>query len=202
MHSRVLDAGYALLTFEGPGQGMVLRRHQQHMRGVFEIITSRVLDFLFNFAGQHQGLELELDRVALTGASMGGYFALRGAADPRVKACVALDAFRGMREVVAHHTSPALLSAWQSGWMPTGWINSLLGTAQWAVAQLHWELALTQWIFGVPTPAAALLAMKKFTLKDGYLAKVKCPVFVSSAGQSLYLEPSIGGAERIWQDRT
>ena len=199
MQSRVLDAGYALLTFEGPGQGMVLRRHQQHMRGDFEVVTSRVLDFLFNFIGQHHGLDLDLDRVALAGASMGGYFALRGAADPRVKACVALDAFYDMWDFAAHHTSPALLSAWEVGWIPTGIINRLLRAAQWAMPQLRWELALTQWIFGAPTPADALLAMKNFTLKDNYLAKVKCPVFVSSAGQSLYLEPSVD-AKHILDD--
>ncbi|KAJ5956428.1 hypothetical protein N7501_010707 [Penicillium viridicatum] len=199
MQSRVLDAGYALLTFEGPGQGMVLRQHQQHMRGDFEVVISRVLDILFEFSDQHQGLELDLDRMAIAGASMGGYFALRGAADSRVKACVALDAFYDMWEFAGHHTSPGLLSAWQSGWIPTSVINNLLGAAQWASAQLRWELALTQWIFGAQTPADALLAMKKFTLKDGYLAKVKCPVFVSSAGQSLYLEPSVD-AKHILQD--
>lgn len=119
MQSRVLDAGYALLTFDGPGQGMVLRQHQQHIRGDFEVVISRVLDFLFGFAGQHRGLALDLDRIALAGASMGGYFALQGAADPRVKACVALDAFYDMWDFAAHYTSPALLSAWQSGWIPT-----------------------------------------------------------------------------------
>ncbi|GKZ85688.1 hypothetical protein AnigIFM56816_011659 [Aspergillus niger] len=199
MNSPVLNAGYALLTFDGPGQGMVLRRHQQPMREDYEVVTSLVLDFLFDFAAQCPDLELDLDLIALTGASMGGYFALRGAADPRVKACVALDAFYDMWEFAAHHTSPALLGAWQSGWIPTGGINKLLGVAQWAVAQLRWELALTQWMFGVPTPADALLAMKKFTLKDGYLAKVKCPVLVSSAGQSLYLEPSVD-ATHILED--
>ena len=49
------------------------------------------------------------------------------------------------------------------------------------------------WFFGVKTPTDTLVEMMKFTLRrpDGSsrLDDVKCPVLVSGATQSLYLEP-------------
>jgi pimeloyl-ACP methyl ester carboxylesterase len=198
INSLAPDSGYALLTFEAPGQGMVLRRHGLEMRPDFEVVVGKVLDFLTDFALEpsHTHLDLDLDRIALAGSSMGGYFALRGAADARVKACVAVDAFYDMWDFATHHTSPWLLGLWQDGWISTAAINRVLNVATRLTFQLRWELALTQWIFGVDSPAEALQEMKKYSLKDGRLEKVQCPVLVSSATQSLYLEPSVD-AQRI-----
>jgi pimeloyl-ACP methyl ester carboxylesterase len=198
INSLAPDSGYALLTFEAPGQGMVLRRHGLEMRPDFEVVVGKVLDFLTAFAVEpsHTHLDLDLDRIALAGSSMGGYFALRGAADARIKACVAIDAFYDMWDFATHHTSPWLLGLWQNGWISTGAINRLLQVASRLTFQLRWELTLTQWLFGVDSPAEALQEMKKYSLRGGYLEKVQCPVLVSSATQSLYLEPSVD-AQRI-----
>ncbi|KAL3420418.1 alpha/beta hydrolase [Phlyctema vagabunda] len=199
INSLAPDSGYALLTFEAPGQGMVLRRHHLTMRPDFEVVIDKVLDFLTAFASSHPDLDLDLDRIALAGSSMGGYFALRGAADPRVKACVAADAFYDMWDFATHHTSPWLLGLWQDGWLSTGFINWLLWFGCLLTFQLRWELALTQWIFGVASSADALLEMKRYSLRAGNLEKVRCPVLVSSATQSLYLEPSVD-AQHILRD--
>jgi len=198
INSLAPDSGYALLTFEAPGQGTVLRRHEIEMRPDFEVIIGKVLDFLTGFALEpsHKLLDLDLDRIALAGSSMGGYFALRGASDARVKACVAIDAFYDMWDFATHHTSPWLLGLWQDGWISMGAMNGLLRVASRLNFQLQWELTLTQWLFGVESPAEALQEMKKYSLRGGRLEKVKCPVLVSSATQSLYLEPSVD-AQRI-----
>ncbi|KOS21560.1 UPF0255 protein [Escovopsis weberi] len=82
--------GYAVLTFDGPGQGVVLRRHGLPMRPHFEVVVGRVLDHLCDFAARHPETGLDLDRVATTGASMGGHLCLRGATDRRVRADAAV----------------------------------------------------------------------------------------------------------------
>lgn len=82
--------GYAVLTFDGPGQGMMLRRHELEMRPDWETVTGSVIDHLVDFGAQNPHLELDTDCVSVSGASMGGYFALRAAVDPRVKACVSI----------------------------------------------------------------------------------------------------------------
>lgn len=38
------DLGYAVLTFEGPGQGVVLRKHNLKMRADWEVVIKHVID--------------------------------------------------------------------------------------------------------------------------------------------------------------
>ncbi|KAK1141252.1 hypothetical protein N8T08_009291 [Aspergillus melleus] len=63
--------GYAFLTFDGSDQGLVLQQDGMRLRPDWEIVSSAVLD--------------------LPGQSLGGYLGLRGAADARIKACIAVD---------------------------------------------------------------------------------------------------------------
>ncbi|KAI0142982.1 alpha/beta hydrolase [Xylariaceae sp. FL1272] len=85
--------GYATLTFYGPDQGIVLRRDKLSIRPDWEVVISAVIDQLDAVAKAHPEWNLDLVKVALTGAAMGGYFALRGALDSRVKACISTDGF-------------------------------------------------------------------------------------------------------------
>lgn len=82
--------GYAVLTFDGPGQGIMVRRHGLQMRPDWEAVTSCVIDHLEAYSAQHPDLDLDMNSIAVSGASMGGYYALRAASDRRVKACVAI----------------------------------------------------------------------------------------------------------------
>ncbi|KFY92173.1 hypothetical protein V500_04260 [Pseudogymnoascus sp. VKM F-4518 (FW-2643)] len=181
--------GYAVLTFEGPGQGIVLRRHRLHMRPDWEVVTSAVLDHLFDFSDKHPDANLDLDRIAIAGASMGGYYALRGASDLRFKACVSIDPFYDMWEFATHHISPTFIGGWTSGWISDGFVNGTIGLLSKLDFQLKWEVNVASWFFNLETPAATLKEMKKYTLKDGFLARVKCPVLVSGAAHSLYFNP-------------
>jgi predicted dienelactone hydrolase len=62
------------------------------MEPAYEKVTSTVLDFLeHNNSSDQANYGLDLNRVAVVGQSLGGYFALRAAADQRVKACIAVD---------------------------------------------------------------------------------------------------------------
>lgn len=47
--------------------------------------------FTYTFATRHPDLELDLTRVAPNGATFRSYYAPRGAADPRISACIAVD---------------------------------------------------------------------------------------------------------------
>lgn len=187
------DLGYAVLTFDGPGQGIMLRKQKLHMRPDWEVVVAAVLDYLFQFSSKQSGLELDMDRIAVAGASMGGYYSLRSAADPRIKACVSIDPFYDMWDFATQHISKTFIGSWTSGWVPTGVVNGAINLASRSAFQLKWEVGLAKWFFGVDTPTDTLLEMKKYTLQypngKSYLAQVECPVFVSGATQSLYLEP-------------
>ncbi|KAI1505450.1 Alpha/Beta hydrolase protein [Biscogniauxia marginata] len=191
--------GYAVLTFDGPGQGIMLRKYGLEMRPDWEAVTTRVIDRLEGFAAEHPKLELDLDRIAVSGASMGGYYALRAAADPRVKACVAIDPFYDMWDFGTAHVSPLFIKAWTSGWLSSGVVDRLMGIVSRLSFQLKWEISVTGTFFGISSPSAILLHMKNYTLRgsgdveDGgtntsFLSHVTCPVLLSGAGKSLYLD--------------
>jgi hypothetical protein len=57
--------GYAALSFEGPGQGIVVRRDKLYLRPDWEVVVSAVLDRLHGVASEHPEWDLDLSRVAL-----------------------------------------------------------------------------------------------------------------------------------------
>lgn len=107
--------GYAVLTFEGPGQGLTLHEHNVPMRPDWEEVNGAVLDYLEEYSREHEELEIDLDRIAVAGASLGGYFALRSAADTRVKACVAIDPPFDFYEFGTDHVAPTFFGLWDQG---------------------------------------------------------------------------------------
>lgn len=81
-----LARGYAVVLFDGPGQGAPLRYEGLTARPDWEHVVGPVLD---TTAGRDR---LDATGVGLIGASFGGYYAPRAAAfDDRVAACVAFD---------------------------------------------------------------------------------------------------------------
>lgn len=186
------DLGYAVLTFEGPGQGITLRKHNRKMRPDWEVVVKRVIDGLESFAASHPDLKLDLDRIAIAGASLGGYFALRAATgEARLKACVALDPIYSMWDFATAHVSPTFIGAWGRGWLSNGVVDSMIGFMMRFSYQMRWEVCLSGTFYGLVSPAEIMLEMKKYSLAspDGrsLLHRVKCPVLVSGAASSLYV---------------
>ena len=78
-----LERGIATLSFDGPGQGEA--EYDLPIRGDYEAPVDAVLDWIDTRA------DLNADRIAIWGVSLGGYYAPRAAAHhPRLKACVSL----------------------------------------------------------------------------------------------------------------
>ncbi|KAL9130697.1 MAG: hypothetical protein Q9217_001176 [Psora testacea] len=189
------DLGYAIITFEGPGQGIMLRREKLHMRPDWEAVTSRVIDHVYSFSAAHPELELDVDRISIAGASMGGYYALRGASDQRVKACVAIDPFYDMWDLALARMPTSVINLWLAGWVSDGLLNGICNLHSWINFQNRWEFGVAMWMFGLQSPAQCLRKMPGYTLRlEGggeFLDRVKCPVFVSGAAHSIYFRPEI-----------
>jgi len=78
-----LARGMATLVFEGPGQGEA--QYDFPIRGDYEAPVKAVIDHVESRS------DLDPDRIAMWGVSLGGYYAPRAAAfDKRIKACIAL----------------------------------------------------------------------------------------------------------------
>ncbi|KAA8643971.1 hypothetical protein EYZ11_008223 [Aspergillus tanneri] len=187
---------YAVVLFDGPGQGHSLREEKLPMRPDWENVTTPVLDYICKIAGQNPQWLLDTSRIALAGVSMGAYYALRGAVDPRVKACVSIDPFYDMFDLATSRMPPWFIRAWLAGWITDGMFNATWATLSRFNYQLKWELTHVMWIFGQPSAAAAMREMRRYTLDVGegrvpYLCQTKCPVLVSGAAHTIYTTPEI-----------
>jgi pimeloyl-ACP methyl ester carboxylesterase len=78
------EYGWNCLIFEGPGQwGALMNNPGLHFQPDYEKPVGAVVDYLLARS------DVDEDRLALIGYSMGGYLAPRGALDQRIKACIA-----------------------------------------------------------------------------------------------------------------
>ena len=81
--SLFLARGIATFAFDGPGQGEA--EYDLPIRGDYEVAVSTILDWAETCE------EIDPDRIAMWGVSLGGYYAPRAAAfEKRLKACIAL----------------------------------------------------------------------------------------------------------------
>ncbi|PWY71021.1 alpha/beta-hydrolase [Aspergillus heteromorphus CBS 117.55] len=197
-----LELGYAVLTFEGPGQGIVLRRHGVPFRPDWEAVVSPVLDYLVGYAAARPTLSLDVDRIALAGSSMGGYLSLRGATDARIKACVSSDPFYAMWDMLQGRMPQIVSDTFVAGGFVSdplwGALASLLG---WLDPQTRWESEQTCWMLGADGAADMLRRMQQYTLATadgkGVLSRVRCPVFVTGARHGLYCTPEVSTARIV-----
>jgi fermentation-respiration switch protein FrsA (DUF1100 family) len=78
-----LARGIATLAFDGPGQGEA--EYDFAIRGDYEVAVKAVIDAI------EARNDLDTNRIAVAGISLGGYYASRAAAfDKRIKACLVL----------------------------------------------------------------------------------------------------------------
>jgi Alpha/beta hydrolase family len=79
-----LERGYNCLTFEGPGQGGIIRKQKIPFRYDWEKVVTPVIDYALT-----RDRDIDPNKIALMGISMGGYLAARAAAfEDRIAACV------------------------------------------------------------------------------------------------------------------
>ncbi|KAK4222295.1 Alpha/Beta hydrolase protein [Podospora fimiseda] len=184
------ELGYAVLTFEGPGQGLMLHQHGIPMRPDWETVTDVVLDFLVKL--DLEGVALDWERIAVAGASLGGYFALRVASSTRFdfKACAAVDPLYDLYDFATKHVAPGFFDLWSKGWISDWAVDSVIALGVRLSFQTKWEITTSSRFLGATTPTELLNIMRRFTLreKDGsVLDRLNCPVLVTGASDSIYL---------------
>jgi len=188
--------GYAVFCFEGPGQGLLLKKSKLPLRPDFEIVTGIALEYLSTLAGSRPELQLDLERIAVAGGSTGGFFALRAATDSRIKACISIDPFFSLWDLAMTRVPLWYVKLWDSGWIPDGvfdWSTDMHCSVNFPT---RWEMGLGKWSMGVGKSTAMLRRFRDFSLeteRDGkMLDRVACPVFLTGpgAGKELYASAS------------
>jgi pimeloyl-ACP methyl ester carboxylesterase len=173
-----LRRGYHCLLFDGPGQGAVLFEQGVPIRADWESVVNAVVDAVIDVDG------VDRDRIALTGWSLGGYLALRGASgEPRLAACIAdpglLSIPAGMvSRLRAAGVSEDLIARYPD--IPDDVLKPIAEAIhsnraqRWAVEQRGY------WVHGVETLAEYLRAITPFTVEDR-LAQIGCPTALTAA---------------------
>lgn len=150
------ERGFAVLTFEGPGQGAVLREQKLVFTHEWERPTSAVLD-------AHFALHPPIAKTVLIGMSMGGYLAPRAVAfDRRIDGVVAVDALFDLG-AIAKQNIPRFawwLHAHHAGLL----LDALIAVKSRLSPGFAWLLANAKWVLGTASPMESVEAMGRYTL--------------------------------------
>ena len=174
-----LARGYAVLLFDGPGQGAPLREQGLTARPDWEHVVGPVLDLL---AGAES---VDDERIALVGVSFGGYYAPRAAAfDDRVAACVAFDHMHDLWRASAYE-SPRLARLLLR--TPDSVVNSLAALGARFSVDARWLMENSRWVFDVGSAAELQRTLRRYSL-TGVARRIDCPVLVL-AGEDDHFVP-------------
>ena len=163
--------GLHCLTFEGPGQGRVIREQRLPFRPDWEQVVRPVVDCAVARP------DVDRARIALMGLSFGGYLAPRAAAfETRLACCIANG---GVFDFLGSQLPPGtnrreyrqLLAADPAS------ANRMLGDIAKANSDVRWAVANGMYTFGASSPAEWLLKAMDYDLSD-VAGSIRCPTLV------------------------
>lgn len=169
-----LQRGYNCLTFEGPGQGRVIRKQHIHFRYDWENVITPVLDFILTKKREL----VDPKRIAVMGISLGGFLAARAAAfEHRISACILDD---GVYDIYQTFLNRFNWSRNQIEKEDPLILNTILETSMYFNTTIRWALSHGMWTFGAKTPFEFIQKNRNYTLKD-ISQNIKCPTLVLEA---------------------
>ncbi len=143
-----------MLTYEGPGQGSIIREQGLTFTPEWEKPNGAVLD---TFLATHA----KPAKIVLLGESLGGYLAPRAAAfDSRIDGVVAYDVFFDGGAAAARNVPPFVFWLRKHGY--TGVLNFLSGLK--SDPGTTWAQQNGMWVFGLKNSFAVLDAFKAYSL--------------------------------------
>ncbi|MEU1538800.1 alpha/beta fold hydrolase [Actinacidiphila glaucinigra] len=158
-----LRRGYNVLTFDGPGQGTVVRDQGLHFRPDWEAVVTPAVDFALTVP------ELDPEKLVLIGTSLGGYLAARAAAfEQRIVACVLHDGVYDFHEVVAALATRAATTP--------GGIEKMMAKD----TMVRWTVRNGRWTLGVSGLDELVKASEAYTMA-GIADRITCPTLVLDA---------------------
>lgn len=169
---KALKRGMNCLSFEGPGQGEMIRRREIPFRPDWENVLSPVVDFLIGKLGVNS------QKIILWGQSMGGYLAPRAAAfEHRLSACVANSGvydFVGERRPEGMEREEFFQNIATT---PEIKVDTIMKKQMAQSAQVNWALRHGMYVFGVKNLKEFMLKAKHYYLGD-VVQQIECPTLI------------------------
>ncbi len=171
-----LKRGYNCLIFDGPGQGQVIYEQRIPFRPDWENVVTQVVDFAVARP------EVDPDRIALAGFSMGGYLAPRAAAfEHRIKACIADSGVYSVFEGTMSLLSPELRDVLEKD-APEQEVLPLIEKEMKENPSVALFLANMLWTFQTDSQYEVFQKLKSYTLKD-CVDQIQCEMLVLNSSQ-------------------
>ena len=168
-----LQRGYNCLTFEGPGQGAVIRKKKIPFRFDWEKVVIPVMDYALDRK------EVDVQRIGLMGISMGGYLAARAAAfEHRISACVLYNGVYDGYEAMASSFPKPLLTVIEEGNSEV--VDAAITNLMESDPNVRFNVLHGMWTTGTNSPYDLIIGSKNYTTKD-ILKNIQCPTLVLDA---------------------
>lgn len=182
--------GYNVLLFEGPGQGSVLRKLNLPFRYDWEHVITPVIDYAMEIP------DINKNKIALMGVSLGGYFAARAAAfDKRIKACVVNSGVYNLYDSVLKNFPDDLIKLSKDN--PGKFNQDILNEMKNNIS-LDWFINYGMWVFDASTPADLLTKLQAYNL-EGIASKIKSPVLIVESDADIFFK---GQAKQLFDALT
>ena len=169
----MVERGYDIVVFEGPGQGRVLVEQQVPLTAEWQKPVKAVLDFF------------KLDDVTVIGISMGGYMVLKAAAyEPRIKRAIAWDVLFNGFDIWIGKLEPAerVLVNILFKLRAAAIINALIGQAMKKSMAVDWGIHQSMYILGAKTPYEYLQNLRT-SYPDDFFSLVKQDVLLMAGSE-------------------
>ncbi|MCZ0975280.1 alpha/beta fold hydrolase [Streptomyces albulus] len=175
-----LRRGYNVLAFDGPGQGSALRNQKLVFRPDWEAVASPVIDYAVSRP------EIDSERIALFGYSLGGYLVARAAAfEHRIAALILDDGIHDFHRAFTGVLPPAL-AAWIEEERDDV-ADPVLGMLTAVSTQVRWALRNGTWAMGAASFADLVRKTRNYTL-DGIANKITAPTLIMDAENDQFLK--------------
>src|SRR5919106_4083572 len=169
-----LERGYNCLTFEGPGQGGVIRKQKIPFRHDWEKVVIPVMDYALT-----RDKEIDPNRIALMGISMGGYLAARAAAfEHRISACILYNGVYDGYDAFASGFPQSLRQAVENGNIDV--VNTVVGILSDLDSNMRFNLNHGMWTTGTNSPFELIQGSKQYSIKN-IAQNIKCPTLILEA---------------------
>ena len=173
--------GYNCLTWDGPGQGLPLREQKLTFRYDWEKVVTAAVDYALTRP------DVDGDKMALKGMSLGGYLAARAVAfEQRFKAAIFYDAVYDFSECLKAMMPKEALTALEEGDLAN--CEQIVYKAMPGNTNLTWTVTNGIWTFGASGFGDLLEKAKAYTLKDGIAGKIRCPCLVMDAEGDMFFK--------------